>query len=94
MIESVSRFGKMPSGIHVIQGKQMIGLILAITAITAILALFLGITLLAFSDAVTGDTITVDDEGTGDYVTIQYAVENASAGDDILIMPGTYGLFA
>ncbi len=90
MIESVSRFGKMPSGIHVIQGKQMIGLILAITAITAILALFLGITLLAFSDAVTGDTITVDDEGTGDYVTIQYAVENASAGDDILIMPGTY----
>ncbi|WP_135855385.1 NosD domain-containing protein [Halorussus salinus] len=35
-------------------------------------------------------TLTVDDDGTGDYRTIQHAVDNASAGDTIRVEPGVY----
>ncbi len=34
--------------------------------------------------------ITVDDDGTEDYTTIQDAVNNAISGDTILVYPGTY----
>ena len=37
------------------------------------------------------DTIIVDDDGTGDYKTIQAAIDNASAGDYIIVKAGTYG---
>ena len=36
------------------------------------------------------DTISVDSDGSGDYTTIRDAVENASKGDVIIVMPGTY----
>jgi PGF-pre-PGF domain-containing protein len=35
-------------------------------------------------------TIYVDDDGTGNYTTIQAAVNNASSGDQIIVKPGTY----
>lgn len=37
-----------------------------------------------------GDTITVDDEGDGDYTSIGDAVEHASSGDIIEVYSGTY----
>jgi len=37
-----------------------------------------------------GNIITVDDEGDGDYVCIQDAVDNASDGDTIYVYSGTY----
>jgi S-layer-related duplication domain len=36
------------------------------------------------------ETITVDLSGTGDYTSIQDAIENASSGDDIVVFPGLY----
>ena len=38
-----------------------------------------------------GDTIIVDDDGTGDYTSIQDAIDNASSGDYIVVKDGTYG---
>jgi hypothetical protein len=38
-----------------------------------------------------GDTIIVDDDGTGDYTSIQDAIDNASPGDYIVVKSGTYG---
>lgn len=38
-----------------------------------------------------GDTIIVDDDGTGDYTTIQDAIDNAGPGDYIIVKAGTYG---
>lgn len=38
-----------------------------------------------------GNTITVDDEGDGDYTSIQTAVDAASSGDTILVYSGEYG---
>jgi hypothetical protein len=37
-----------------------------------------------------GDTIIVDDDGTGDYTSIQDAIDNASPGDYIVVKDGTY----
>jgi len=36
------------------------------------------------------DTIFVDDDGSGDYLTISEAVANAADGDVIVVAPGTY----
>ncbi len=38
----------------------------------------------------TGNTLTVDDEGDGDYIKIQYAIDNADIGDTIEVYSGTY----
>ncbi len=35
-------------------------------------------------------TITIDANATGDYPTIQDAVNDANAGDIIILLPGTY----
>jgi len=37
------------------------------------------------------DTIIVDDDGTGDYTSIQDAINNANVGDYIIVEDGTYG---
>jgi len=37
-----------------------------------------------------GKTITVDDDGDGDYIKIQYALDNADPGDIIEVYSGTY----
>jgi len=37
-----------------------------------------------------GKTFTVDDDGDGDYIKIQYAVDNADPGDIIEVYSGTY----
>ena len=37
------------------------------------------------------DTIIVDDDGTGDYTSIQDAIDNAAVGDYIIVKDGTYG---
>jgi len=50
---------------------------------TALISLFLTSTALA-------DTWTVDDDGKADFDNIQAAVDAASDGDEILVMPGTY----
>ena len=36
------------------------------------------------------DTIIVDDDGTGDYTSIQTAINNAGVGDNIVVKDGTY----
>ncbi len=45
---------------------------------------------LAFQGEAEGTTITVDDDGQGDYRTIQEAVDNASKGDTIRVWDGYY----
>ena len=42
------------------------------------------------SSLAAADTIFVDDDGSGDYLTIGEAVANAAAGDLIVVAPGTY----
>ena len=39
----------------------------------------------------TTDTIIVDDDGTGDYTTIQAAINNSIPGDHIIVKDGIYG---
>jgi len=50
---------------------------------TALISMFLTSTALA-------DTWTVDDDGKADFDNIQAAVDAASDGDEIIVMPGTY----
>ena len=42
------------------------------------------------SAATFADTWTVDDDGKADFDNIQAAVDAASDGDEIIVMPGTY----
>ncbi len=48
------------------------------------------IVLIMFSVLLSAQTITVKQDGTGDFTTIQAAVNNAQNGDTVLIWPGTY----
>jgi len=50
---------------------------------TALISMFLTSTALA-------DTWTVDDDGKADFPTIQYAIDAAINGDEIIVAPGTY----
>ncbi len=52
---------------------------------TSLIALFFGM-----SFGASAATITVDDSGGANYTTIQDAINNAVAGDTILVAPGTY----
>lgn len=65
----------------------------------AVLILFLGLLLSpsAFSvtldskkDSVTGSVIKVDDDGDGDFIKIQEAIDNSTPGDIIEVYSGTY----
>ncbi|HEC86415.1 MAG TPA: DUF1565 domain-containing protein, partial [Thermoplasmatales archaeon] len=44
----------------------------------------------SFSGSKEGNTITVDDEGDGDYTCIQDAIDNATSGDTIEVYSGFY----
>ena len=46
--------------------------------------------LIFISSAANADTWTVDDDGKADFDNIQAAVNTASNGDEIVVMPGTY----
>ncbi len=57
-----------------------------------VLKIAVGITILALSfsgDAVAA-TLTVDDSGGAMYTRIQDAINNAAAGDTVLVYSGTY----
>ncbi len=45
---------------------------------------------LCLTSAALADTWTVDDDGKADFDNIQAAVDAASDGDEIVVMPGTY----
>lgn len=49
-----------------------------------------GFLLFLFSINGSAKTITVDDDGGGDYVTIQDAIENATDGDTVRVFEGVY----
>ena len=61
-----------------------------------IVLIFSGIQIFERHDVVANDpisrgiTITVDQSGSGDYTSIQRAIDNATDGDKIVIYPGTY----
>ncbi len=56
-----------------------------ITIFAIILALYL-----AIGGSASAATISVGDDGSADYATIQAAVNNSSSGDEIIVKPGTY----
>lgn len=59
-------------------------------AICMFIPLFFLLVVSLTSDSIQADTIIVDDDGDGDYNSIQEAVDNASAGDVIRVWDGTY----
>jgi len=71
--------------------------------VLAVICLFIGAGVLPITGAIKNfekinivanptsmDTITVDDEGDGDYTCIQDAIDNASDGNTIIVYSGTY----
>ena len=55
-----------------------------------ILAGIIGLTILLLVGGAGARTLTVDDSGGADFTEIQAAINNASAGDTILVYSGTY----
>jgi parallel beta-helix repeat protein len=55
-----------------------------------LLVLFALILVLCFVGVVSGETWYVDDDGGADYTRIQDAIDNATAGDTIIVRDGTY----
>ena len=60
-------------------------IILLFTLILIGFALFI-----LFCENAKADTITVDDDGGADYMSIQVAIDNANIGDTIYVKPGWY----
>jgi beta propeller repeat protein len=52
--------------------------------------LICGLALMAVSFPCCGDTIIVDPNGSGDYTSIQDAIDYSYDGDTVVIMPGVY----
>jgi len=52
--------------------------------------LYLAIIILLVSLSSNADTFTVNQDGTGDYIIIQNAVDSAQNGDTVLVYPGIY----
>ena len=59
------------------------------TLFFVVLGFFL-VSLLVIMEGAEGKTITVDDDGNGDYERIQQAIDNATDGDTIRVWDGTY----
>ncbi len=49
-----------------------------------------GLLLMVFSGTTQAKTITVDDDGNGDYEKIQWAIDNATEGDTVRVWAGIY----
>ena len=62
--------------------------------VSGVILLFIGLSIPSTGTMVeqttTGDVITVDDEGDGDYTSIKEALNNANPGDTIEVYSGTY----
>ena len=62
--------------------------------VVGIILLFIGLSISSTGTMVeqttTGDVITVDDEGDGDYTSVKEAVNNSNPGDTIEVYSGTY----
>jgi len=56
----------------------------------ALLLLVIALIFIVVSGSSEAATITVDDDGPADYAKIQWAVDNASAGDTVFVNNGTY----
>ena len=60
------------------------------TTFLLLVGFILCMVILLFIGSADGKTIVVDQQGSGDYEFLTPAVENATAGDTIIIEPGTY----
>ena len=54
------------------------------------LLLTLSVLLIAGVDRAFSNTFIVKADGSGDYATIQDAIDNATAGDEVVLQPGNY----